>query len=259
MNLRERLRLLHRAWRFALRTEKHEISLVRRLIRRGECVVDIGAHKAAFTYWMAKRVGKEGLVLAFEPIPELAEYLRKFAACFAEGRVKVFESALSNQEGTATLHFAGRHLGGASIEIAQDVMRPPIEVSMTTLDRCLSDLDLNRPVSFIKCDVEHHELAVFQGARDTLTKCKPILLFESGNLVNGQSVYQPVFELLESEGFIGYFFCGPSLCPIDQFDRKKHYVRQRGNDNFVFAHPERVAQDPLYTRFFPFTDRPSNP
>jgi FkbM family methyltransferase len=254
VNLKDRLRLLHRAWRYALRAERHEIALVRRLVRPGECVVDIGAHKAAFTYWMARRVGKEGLVLAFEPIPELAEYLRHFAGRFPEGRVKVFERGLSDQEGTATLHFAGDHLGGTSLEIAQDVMRPPIEVSITTLDRCLSDLGLDRPVSFIKCDVEHHELAVFRGARDTLARDKPILLFESDNLVSGQDVCKPVFEFLECEGFVGYFFHNSALCPIDQFDRQKHRVRDDANQNFVFVHPERVKRDPVCANLFPLAE-----
>ena len=233
-----------------MRAERHEISLVCRLVQPRECAIDIGAHKAAFTYWMARRVGKGGLVLAFEPIPELAEYLRGFAGRFPEGRVKVFECGLSDQEGTATLHFAGEHLGSTSLEIAEDVMRPPIEVSITTLDRRLSDLDLDRPVSFIKCDVEHHELAVFRGARDTLARYKPVLLFESDNLVNGQSVCKPVFEFLESEAFVGYFFHGSSLCRIDQFDPEKHAVRGDANQNFVFVHPERVKRDPRCAKLF---------
>ncbi len=135
MNLYQRLRLLHRAWRYRLRTERREIGVVRRLARPGDLVLDIGANRGAFTYWMAKTVGASGLVLAFEPIPELAAYLETLAATFVRGQVQVFDHALSNRQGRATLHFAGRHLGASSLETGKDILGPPIEVRVATPGR----------------------------------------------------------------------------------------------------------------------------
>ncbi len=235
--------MAYRGWRYAWRTERQEIALVRRLIRPGDCAIDVGAHKAAFTYWMAKRAGKAGLVLAFEPIPELANYLRSYAGSFSDGRLRVYELGLSSEPGTATLHFPRNNLGGASIEITDDVMRPPIDITVTTLDGCLSELDQARPVTFIKCDVEQHELAVFQGANVTLTTHKPVVLFESGNLATGASAYRPVFDLLESAGYSGYFFGESSLIPVDEFSPERYPVREDSAQNYVFVHPERMQQD----------------
>lgn len=243
MNTHERLRLIHRAWRFRLRTERHEIAFVRALTRPGDLVLDIGAHRGAFTYWMAKAVGGSGLVLAFEPIPELAAYLESIARMYPDGRVRVFDCALSDRKGMATLHFAGYHLGAASLETKLDIMGAPIEVATITLDACLSKMNSRRKVSLIKCDVENHELSVFQGAQETLRISKPILLFESGNLLSGHRYFRPVFEFLESLGFVGYFFFASSIVPLSKFDFALFKLPQSENQNYVFVHPERLDTD----------------
>ena len=249
MNWLAQLRLLHRAWRYALRTERDEIAVVLAAIRAGDCVLDIGAHKGAFTYWMARQAGSAGKVLAFEPIPELAEYMRSVRAAFGGDRIEVFQCGLSDADGQATLYFPGRHLGCASIEIAHDVMRPHVEITTAKLDSLLAERGWDRPIAFIKCDVEHHELAVFIGARARLAKDKPTLLFESGNLVTEPDCCQPVFRFLESLGYVGYFFCDSRLVPLSDFDPQRHLVGTYGNHNFVFSHPRQVRWDSLERPF----------
>jgi len=236
MNTVERIKLVHRAWRYRLRTEPQEVAVVRRLLRKGEVAVDVGAHRGAFTYWMARRVGPRGLVLAFEPLPELAQYLMSWAAEFEDRRVRVFECALSNREGTATLHLSGHHLGAATLEGDTDRMGPPIRVRTMTLDACLSNLPRPGPVSLIKCDVEHHELSVFQGGEAMLCSDRPVLVFESGNLVDGVKYCGPVFAYLESLGYRGYFFFGSSIVPLERFDPTRFRVPAHENENFVFVH-----------------------
>jgi hypothetical protein len=47
--------------------ELHELP---RLVRRGSIAIDVGAHFGTFSYTLARLVGKQGLVLSFEPIEE---------------------------------------------------------------------------------------------------------------------------------------------------------------------------------------------
>ena len=249
MKLTEKLRLWHRAWRFVTRTEKHEIALVRSVIRRGELVLDIGAHKAGFTYWMSKSVGPSGHVIAFEPIPHLASYLRDVASVVNGGAIEVVETALSDSIGTADLYFPGPHLGCASLETKSTMLQDPVTVPTTTLDRFMAERDDNRRISFLKCDVEHHELAVFEGATETLAQHKPIMLFESGNLHNGSDHYTPVFELLSSLGYIGHFFNEAELVSIDDFDSKHHSAPDDGYQNFLFSHPAQTRWEVLHRPF----------
>lgn len=90
---------------------------------------------------------------------------------------------------------AGFHHGpGATLD--------EIDVPVTTLDEFLSAHDHSR-ISFIKCDVEHHELDVFRGGEQTLSEYLPTLLFECHE---GQAEDGELFSYLTSLGHDGFFF-----------------------------------------------------
>ena len=80
MGLKQRLKLRWRAWRYRLRLDAEEIALVRATLQPGDVAVDIGAHKGAYTYWMAKGVGGSGRVFSFEPQPVLCRALQGVVA-----------------------------------------------------------------------------------------------------------------------------------------------------------------------------------
>lgn len=237
MSFHRRVRLIHRAWRYRLHAERHEIALVRSVLRPGDCAADIGAHKAAFTYWMAKQVS-DGCVFAFEPNPQLAGYLREVAADYPTGRIRVVETALSDREGTAVLHFPGEHLGSASLELADDVLQPPIDVKTISLDSYFESIHWNTPLRLIKCDVEYHELAVLQGAQQTLSQHKPIVLIESGDFVNERFRLQPVNRYLNELGYLGCFFHRSCLVPIEHYDPEIHTPVDDDHQNYVYTHSD---------------------
>ncbi len=226
------LRLIHRVWRYRLHTEHAEVRFMLDTIRPGQCVVDIGAHKAAFTYWMAKRVGPTGQVVAFEPQPDLAEYLRDVARRIGPDTVRVLELALSDEEGDSRLYFRGEHPGAASLEVQHG---PSVPVSTRTLDQVVQENDLPGPVSFIKCDVEEHELAVFSGAKEVLRNDKPVLLFESANIETGHRQLGPVTDYLRGFGYEGYFFAEKTLHPFAEFSPDRFHFAHLAQQNFVFV------------------------
>ena len=93
----EAIRFLLRAWRYRLKVEAEEIRHIRRSVSSGDTVIDVGAHKGAFTYWLSRAVGPQGRVLAFEPQPEVADYLRQATRYFRLDNVEILESALSTK------------------------------------------------------------------------------------------------------------------------------------------------------------------
>ena len=237
MKLLPYLRLVHRAWRYRLHTEYAEIRFMLDVLRPGQCVVDIGAHKAAFTYWMAKVVGPRGRVLAFEPQRDLAEFLRGVSRRVGEHVIRVHEVALSDREGDSRLYYRGEHAGAASL---QDQRGPSVKVAVRTLDCVIEEEGLSGPVTFIKCDVEGHELAVFVGARKVLENDKPVLLFESANIEIGQSHLGPVTEYLSELDYEGYFFHKKTLHPFNDFSTDRFRFAHMAQQNFVFI-PTAVA------------------
>jgi FkbM family methyltransferase len=237
MRLRDKLRVHHRAWRYRLRTEKREIRLIRDLIAPGDSVLDVGAHRAAFTFWMAQAAGPSGSVFGFEPHPQMADYLREIVAELPLSNVQVVEAGLSDHTGVAKLHVPGLHLGTATLEYGDDPSLATTEVAIYDLDSFCAKVAVPRPIRVVKCDVERHELAMFRGAQHVLTEDRPVLLFETGDHVLNPELCGPVFDLLRQFGYHGYYFRDWTLTPVPPVDRAALTLDPDALGNYVFAHP----------------------
>lgn len=238
-----KMRFTYRAWKARLRDQRLEIALTRALVRPGDLVADAGANKGAYVYWLRASVGQAGKVLAYEPQPTLADYLRRACEVFRWSNVHVSEVALSNRVGTSVLHVPGFGVApGASLEPSVLDLTPGtrFECGVDTLDRQLEGLGTLR---FLKVDVEGHELAVFQGAERTLRRNRPHLLFECEVRHLTKHTMVDVFSFLESLGYEGFLLLDGSLLPVDLFDPSIHQPRnvpqfwkQPGyHNNFLFV------------------------
>ena len=235
-------RLVYRAFRYRWKLDPAEIAFLRAHARPGTTAIDIGAHKGGYTYWLARSVGPQGQVIAFEPQPALAERLRR--SLFSRRRVTVENLGLSDRCGHLTLRIPGQKSSpGASFERAGVTARSDqhIAVQVSTLDAYLSQRPHPR-VSFIKCDVEGHELHVFQGAEQTLRRGQPVLLLECEQRHHGAGDMRDVFAYLEKLDYHGFFFERGALRPLAEFNPLQHQNPQA---------PE------LYCNNFAFLPRPS--
>ena len=219
----EHAHFLHRAWRYRLRTEKQELAYVRSLRLIGRTVVDIGAHRGIYSYWLREAVGPAGRVIAFEPQPEMIAELKKFKQSFRARNLEIIESGLSDTPGTATLQRQGDHTGGASLEpnahTHASEQTATFQVPVTTLDAFFADRAGDPsmppgPVALIKCDVEGHERAVFKGAERLLREDRPAILFECHDT---HARAGDVFEDLKSLGYRGWLLDGAAHHPVERY------------------------------------------
>ena len=177
------------------------IELIEPLCRPGDCVLDIGANVGDWTIAMAARVGPLGKVIAFEPVPYLAQTIVKTARVNRQGWVEVQQLALGATDGSTEFSVERANSGGSRIgRVEGDFSH--ITVETKRLDTFFaSRVDVGR-IDFVKIDVEGFEEAVLQGARASLARFRPGLLFESGlesaeqrksihDLLNGID-YEPV-------------------------------------------------------------------
>ncbi len=152
-----------------------EANLLKRILRAGDVVYDIGANYGFTAVFSAQIVGDEGEVLAFEPSSIAFRLLALNAA--AKANVKTFKLALGDHEGTATFYNAQSvdmsSLTAPSIGIP---IRSSESVTVVPLDRFIADRALRLP-NMIKCDVEGAEKGVFSGAGSVLSR-NPMVLFE---------------------------------------------------------------------------------
>jgi len=234
--LLQNLKWVYRAWRYRYRLERTEIRLLMEHLSAGDCAVDVGAHKGAYTYWMRQAVGPKGKVFAFEPQPALAERLRSLVRARGYENVVVENLGLSSSAGTLRLNVPGDGTSpGASFEAGHGAGQSyPVQV--TTLDDYFDRQERSR-VRLIKCDAEGHELEVFRGAERLLAEVRPCLLFECERRHRRSGRVDDVFDWLHGQGYVGFFIDRDGARDIAEFDAAKHQASQDAPDyvnNFLF-------------------------
>ena len=142
-----------------------------------DCVFDVGANAGQYATMLREQVGYRGPIISFEPIPELAASLRERAAQDPDWHIQAM--ALDREAGTATFHVmrenefsslrrpAGNQPG--TFAAANDIVRD-IQVERSTvqaqMQRWQTQLGFKRP--FLKMDTQGNDLAVMEGAGDSL-------------------------------------------------------------------------------------------
>ncbi len=230
LKLGEQLRFLYRAWRYRWQVEPTEISFVRQHLSAGQTCLDIGGHKGAFTYWMRRSVGPTGRVVVFEPQPELASYLGAVKQTFGFQNVDVVHAALSSSAGECQLYRPASAPTPSATLDPNAGLGCSVTVPMLTLDEYLRDTSV-RPIALIKCDVEGHELDVFQGGESMLLADRPVLLFECEQRHHGSRPINDVFDYLISLGFVGHFLEQRQLRPLTSLPAER---RVHGHRRYVY-------------------------
>ena len=233
MNLFERLHFLHRAWRYRLRSEKFGVSFLLGRELSGKTAIDIGANQGIYSYWMHKKVGPHGTVVAFEPQPELVTHLKRLKASFALDRLEIAGWGLSSVSEEKQLA-RPKHWGFASLE-RQTGDVEYLKIQVTTLDDYFRNHDA-RPVRFIKCDVEGHEHHVFRGGKQILQEDRPDLLFECHHATNRDS---DVFSFLKRVEYDGFCFYKDGFAPVSEYRSIHHLMDKKALIDFVFVPRER--------------------
>jgi FkbM family methyltransferase len=135
--------------------------------------VDVGASVGEFVIDVARH-GKVTRVVAFEPLAECAEAVRRSAELNGLSKIEVIPMLVNENGSTEILDFDVRRptASAAGGVRGGDVSR---EIHATALDRALGDLD-GKVVLLI--DVEGGEAGVLRGARALLRRCAPLVIFE---------------------------------------------------------------------------------
>lgn len=248
------LRTFYRCLRFRFKEEVSSIDLVRHLDLHGSTMLDIGANRGVYSVYMSRAAGPDGRLIAFEPQPELGPHLARVRRQFGLGNMEIVSMGLSSEPGSLELRRMKVGAGGATFEDLGTGLTSPdrFQVPVTTVDAYLAQ-NPGPPVSFIKCDVEGHELKVFAGARETLTRDAPLLLFEAHDeqLVDGE-----LEALLDELGYEGFFyFVDPKdhaslwhkgrgeYVPFDQRSDYPHCRTTVSHRNYVFVRKGRSIRD----------------
>jgi FkbM family methyltransferase len=159
--------------------EQSELALVRRMVKPGDHVLDVGAHIGFFAIHMAALVGPAGTVTAFEPFEENAELLeRSIRENAFGGRVRLERAAVSRASGRVALAFATETLNSGGAFVVTDGRAIEGHAVRHVPGVALDDLLLPRPIAFIKMDVEGAEPLALEGAAQLIAADRPVILSE---------------------------------------------------------------------------------
>lgn len=148
--------------------EPVETNLVKRAVRKGSVVLDIGANIGYYTLIFAKLVGEHGKVFAFEPEPFNFKLLKKNVEINNYQNVILQNSAISNNNGKTKLYLSQEQSGTHRIFPSDMCSNNYVEVEMIRLDDYFKNNVLAEKISFVKIDVEGAELGVLEGMKSLL-------------------------------------------------------------------------------------------
>lgn len=161
--------------------ETDTVRLIKNVFRPNFVAIDVGANVGVFTLIMAAHA-REGRVIAIEPHPDVFARLARNIDLNRLQNVTLRQCALSDASGAQTLFsFApGAANQGASSFYAGNVAGggPQLSVAVTTLDEIMSSPGAPNRLDFVKIDTEGNEARVLLGARQSLRKYRPQVLFE---------------------------------------------------------------------------------
>jgi len=198
---------------------QHIAKLMERYVKEGDTAVDIGGNVGFFTLVLAKYVGVAGQVYVFEPEQDNIQKLNNNIKKNNKKHIHVYAGAVSDHVGETVLHRNPLNEGGHTLEdqaefkdSAKVYSREEMEqknkdfvfeqkTKMWSLDEEFEIWKKSgRVPSFVKIDVEGHELAVLRGGRRFFAEAKPKVVCEIG-----EDTEQEVVAIMESLGYTTYY------------------------------------------------------
>lgn len=205
------------AMRLALAGRVHqypEIQALKRFLSAFsvDCLFDVGANRGQYATMLRKDAGYKGLILSFEPNPDVFVELQKAAA--SDRKWHVFNMALSDFDGTASFNIMAadqfsslKKPSGEQDAIFADRNKVTKTVGMqcrrldTLLPELVAQHGFVRP--FLKMDTQGHDLSVCEGAGAVLTDMLGIQT-ELGvrPIYEGGTGYRAMIDWLGDRGFV---------------------------------------------------------
>jgi FkbM family methyltransferase len=206
----------------------------------GEVALDVGANLGFYSFGLRSHFKT---IHAFEPITKLSSFLEEnnsinivthgIACSDSSGQANIYVPKLENITDYA--------YAGLDVNLRYK-SHHAIEIQKETIDSFRFE-----SVDLIKIDVEGHELNVVVGARQTIVRCKPLILAELENRHRDGAV-STFSNYLSELGYAGFYFANDQLQPISKFDPMRNQCTDVDNNpilpyinNFIFIHVSKLS------------------
>lgn len=202
--------------------EEPELAVIAALVGPGDSCVDIGANFGVYTVALSRMVGAQGRVLSVEPMPQTYAMLAKNIEQLGITNAQSFQCAVSDTDGQVTMMVPRWNYGPPNFYEARVTDAREATDGITIPSRRLDSIvaQAQADVSFVKCDVEGHELSVLLGAPETLRRGPAWFIEVSGDPDAAASKARQVIDVLSAAGYETYRYADGVVAPRrtgDQF------------------------------------------
>jgi len=159
-----------------------EVEALSKLIHQGHYCFDVGGAYGRYAFPLSGMVGRDGRIYSFEPGSYSYKVFSFVKFYFGLKNVALIKKAVSDKAGSIELCLPPKKSGKLGASLAHIHLGKKEDsfcetVDMMTLDD-FAGLEALPRLDLIKCDTEGSELLVFQGARATIERFKPVVLTE---------------------------------------------------------------------------------
>ncbi|MGE5504821.1 MAG: FkbM family methyltransferase [Actinomycetota bacterium] len=194
-----------------------EVALFRQLLHPGDVVVEAGSNIGALTLPLARLVGPEGRVFAYEPQRLLFHLLCGNLALNEIENVSAIHAAVGRRD-SGPLHVPVLHhqdaanFGGMALTGEAGAATEPVAV------QAIDQLELSS-LRLLKVDVEGAECDVLDGAAGTIFRHRPALYVENDRRHNSPRL----ISIIQAMGYRAWWHL-PPLVEVDNFHRNPDNV-----------------------------------
>ena len=212
--------------------DENEIKLVKNFIKPGTDSIDVGVYRGVYSYEMSKY---SNIVHAFEPNPIIFDDLRDNLIKLKKN-INLYNFALSDKSSKINLKVPIRNknfkkenyeeyykMGRATIHNENNMREfENVEIFSKKLD----EINFKNQISFIKIDVEGHEIEVINGAIQTINRFKPNLLVEIEKKYTQKNISESLNYII-SLGYNSFVYQNDLLkntLEISELDSYNNYI-----------------------------------
>lgn len=188
---------------------------VKKMVNKGDVVVDIGANLGYYSRIFAELAGPQGKVYAVEPVALFRDILGDTVKPFSN--VTIYPYALGKDDGTTIsmgLPATSKYLshGRTQVMSAKSGKKYVYEFTAEMRHPAVLFGDLSR-IDYIKCDIEGYETVVIPEMIDIIKKHLPVIQIET----DGENRKQ-IIELLKPLGYKVYYVNINGLTLFDEYN-----------------------------------------